>query len=84
LFGGIGFMISGKLLLCVGRYFLRVRVGPERVEKVLPVQHVKKFDITSGPMKGWILVEPESIVGDDQLSGWIQRTMNFVGKLPRK
>jgi hypothetical protein len=35
-------------------------------------------------MMGWVLVDPEGIEGDDELSGWIQRAMKFVGKLPGK
>jgi len=35
-------------------------------------------------MKGWALVEPEGIQDDEQLSGWIQRAVKFVGKLAAK
>ncbi len=33
-------------------------------------------------MKGRVLVEPEGIMADDQLGGWIQRAVKFVGRLP--
>jgi hypothetical protein len=39
---------------------------------------------TGRAMKGWVLVKPEGVTGDDQLKGWIQRAVNFVGKLPKK
>ena len=42
------------------------------------------FDITGKPMKNWVLVKPEGIEDDDQLKGWIQRAVKFVGKLPGK
>jgi hypothetical protein len=35
-------------------------------------------------MKGWVIVKPGGIEGDDQLSGWIRRAVKFVGKLPGK
>jgi hypothetical protein len=35
-------------------------------------------------MRGWVLVEPEGVEGDDQLSDWIQRAMKFVSTLPVK
>ncbi len=35
-------------------------------------------------MKGWVLIEPEVVENDDQVKGWIQRAVRFVGKLPRK
>jgi hypothetical protein len=35
-------------------------------------------------MKNWVLVGPEGVEGDEQLSGWVQRALKFVGKLPAK
>ena len=35
-------------------------------------------------MKGWAMVAPEGVEGDDQLKEWIQRAVKFVGKLPGK
>jgi TfoX/Sxy family transcriptional regulator of competence genes len=84
MFGGIGFLLSGNLLVGVWKDSICVRLGPEQAEKALPEPHVKEFDITGRPMKGWVLVEPEGVTGDDQLKGWIQRAVKFVGKLPGK
>ncbi len=30
------------------------------------------------PLKGWVLVEPHGVEGDDKLKGWIQRAAKFV------
>jgi hypothetical protein len=46
--------------------------------------HVKEFDITGKPMKGWVLIEPEGVEEDEQLSGWIERATKFVRKLLAK
>jgi hypothetical protein len=35
-------------------------------------------------MKGWLVVSLEGVRSDDQLKGWIQRAVKFVGKLPAK
>jgi hypothetical protein len=35
-------------------------------------------------IKNWILVEPEGVVEDEQLKGWTERAVKFVGKLPKK
>jgi hypothetical protein len=63
---------------------LIVRVGPDGYEEALLEAHVKKFDITGRPMKGRVLVEPEGVEDDEQLKGWIQQAVKFVGKLPGK
>jgi hypothetical protein len=63
---------------------LCVRLGQELAEEALREPHVKEFDITGRPMKGWVLVEPEGVDDDLKLSGWIQRALKFVRKLPAK
>jgi TfoX/Sxy family transcriptional regulator of competence genes len=84
MFGGIGFLLNGNLLVGVWKDSLCVRLGPEQAEEALPEPHVKNFDITGRPMKGWVLIEPEGVEDDDQLKGWIQRALKFVGALPAK
>ena len=76
--------LNGNLLVGVWKYSLIVRLGPEDGGEALLEPHVKAFDITGRPMKGWVLVEPEGVTSDDQLKGWIERAVKFVGKLPAK
>jgi hypothetical protein len=56
----------------------------EEANEALKGPHVSEFNITGRSMKGWVLVAPEGIEEDEQLSGWIQRALKFVGKLPGK
>jgi hypothetical protein len=84
MFGGVGFLLNGNLLVGVWKDSLIVRLGPEEGDEALKEPHVKVFDITGRPMKGWVLVEPEGVEDDEQLSGWIQRAVRFVGRLPGK
>src|SRR5262245_44858222 len=84
MFGGIGFLLNGNLLVGVWKESLIVRLGPEPAEAALLEPHVNEFDITGRPMKGWVLVEPEGVAGEVQLKDWIQRAAKFVGKLPAK
>src|SRR6516165_1576632 len=83
MFGGVGFLLNGNLLVGVWKDSLCVRLGPEQAEEALLQPYVKEFDITGRPMKGWVLVEPEGVAGD-QLKRWIQRAVKFVRKLPAK
>ena len=84
MFGGVGFLLHGNMLVGVWKDSLIARVGPDGYEKALLEPHVKEFDITGRPMKGWLLVEPEGVEGDDLLAGWIQRAVKFVGTLRAK
>jgi TfoX/Sxy family transcriptional regulator of competence genes len=84
MFGGVGFLLNGNLLVGVWKDSLIVRLSDEQGEAALLEPHVKEFDITGRPMKGWILIGPEGIEDDNQLSDWIQRAAKFVEKLPKK
>ena len=84
MFGGVCFLLNGKMLVGVWREYLIARLGPDQGDEALLEPHVRKMDITGKPMKGWIKVEPEGVENDDQLKSWIQQAVKFVGKLPAK
>jgi hypothetical protein len=84
MFGGIGFLLNGNLLVGVWKDSLIVRLGPEEGDEALLEPHVKEFDITGRAMKGWVLVGPEGVEADEELSGWVRRAVKFVGTLPAK
>jgi TfoX/Sxy family transcriptional regulator of competence genes len=69
MFGGVGFLLNGNLLMGVRKDSLLVRLGPDEADEALKEPHVKEFDITERSMKGWVLVELVGVEGDDQLSG---------------
>jgi TfoX/Sxy family transcriptional regulator of competence genes len=84
MFGGVGFLLSGNMLVGVWKDSLIVRLGPEKGDEALLEPHVKEFDITGRAMKGWVLVAPEGVEDDDRLQEWIERAMEFVKTLPAK
>lgn len=84
MFGGVGYLLNGNMLIGVWKDTLIVRVGPERYEETLLESHVREFDITGKPMKSWIMVEPEGIDDDNDLKAWIEKAMKFVKTLPSK
>ncbi len=85
MFGGVGFLLNGNLLVGVRKDSLLVRLGPDQSDEALLEPHVSEFKITGrGTMKGWVVVNLEGVQSNDQLNGWIQRAMKFVGTLPAK
>src|SRR5262249_28486207 len=84
MFGGVGFLVNGNMLVGVWKDSLIVRLGPEKGDEALKEPHVSEFNITGRSMTGWVLVAPQGIEDDDQLRGWVQRAVKFVGTLPAK
>jgi TfoX/Sxy family transcriptional regulator of competence genes len=84
MFGGVGFLLNGNMLDGVWKNSLIARLGSEAGEETLLEPHVREFDITGKPMKGWVMVESEGVEHDDQLKEWIDRATRFVKTLPAK
>jgi len=84
LFGCVGFLVHGNMLVGVWKNSLIVRLDLDSYEDALLEPHVKDFNITGRPMKGWVLVEPEGVEDDEQLKDWIKRALKFVKALPAK
>ncbi len=82
MFGGIAFMLDGKMCCGISKDELILRIGPEEGMKALRLPHTKPFDITpSRPPKGWIMVKPPGHKTDTALRGWLKLAVNFVEKL---
>ena len=84
MFGGIGFLLNGNMLVGVWKNSLIARLGSDNYDDALLEPHVREFDITGRPMKGWAQVGPAGVEDDEQLADWIGRAAKFVGKLPAK
>ena len=84
MFGGVGFLLNGNMLVGVWKNSLIVRLGEDDHEAALSEPHVREFDITGRPMKGWILVEAEGVAEDEEVKAWIKRATKFVKTLPAK
>jgi TfoX/Sxy family transcriptional regulator of competence genes len=84
MFGGLGFMLNGNLLVCVWNESLIVRVGAEDYPEALLEPHVEEFAVTGRAMTGWVLIQPEGIEHEEGLSDWIARAIRFVETLPAK
>ncbi len=56
MFGGIGFLLNGNMLVGVWKESLIVRLGPEESDEASKETHVSEFNITGRSMKGWVLV----------------------------
>lgn len=84
MFGGLAFMLAGNMCCCVTDRGLMVRVGPDGYEEALAMPHAGPMDMTGRPMRGWVLVQSEGLIGDDSLNGWVKMGAAFAATLPAK
>lgn len=82
MFGGVAFMLDGKMFVGIVKDELMVRVGPERFEASLAEAHVRPMDFTGRPMNGYVFVGPNGCRTEKAVQKWAERSMAFVATLP--
>lgn len=84
MFGGIVWMLDGKMLVGIVKDELMVRVGPDRYEEALAKPSVRPMDFTGKPMKGYVFVRPDGCQEPEAIAAWLNWAVEFVATLPRK
>jgi TfoX/Sxy family transcriptional regulator of competence genes len=84
MFGGVCCLLNGNMFCGVHKDFLILRLGEKISENTLELPHVRPFDITGKPMKGWVMVEQEGFRSDSELRDWLKKAKEFVKTLPSK
>lgn len=84
MFGGVGFLLRGNMLVAVWQKAMIARLGPDQADGALRQPHVRPFDVTGRPMKGWVMIEADGLDRDEQLAVWIEQAIAFVATLPAK
>lgn len=83
MFGGIGFLLRGKVLIGVMGEKVLARVPDGEHDKVLKPPHVKPMTMGGRTSRGWLFVTGPSTAGAAGLKKWIaagQRAIAAAGK----
>ena len=81
MFGGLTFMINGKMSVGIVKNELMARIGPDFYPEALNQPGVRPMDFTGKPMEGYVFVSPEGIDSDEQLEFWVNKCFAFNKKL---
>lgn len=84
MFGGVCHLMHGNMVGGVYKDYLILRLGEPRAQAALEQAHVRPFDITGRPMKGWVMVAAEGVADDTVLTEWLDQAREFVAGLPPK
>ncbi len=84
MFGGIGFLVNGNMACGVHRQDLIVRLSDAAFEEAIKRPHVRIFNMTGRPMKGWIMVSSRGYASDTALKDWIDKAVQHAKSLPAK
>ena len=83
MFGGVAFLLDGKMFVGIVKHDLMVRVGPDRYQESLRRRHARPMDFTGKPMAGYVYVASEGVSEDAELAKWIRLGAKFASTLKR-
>ena len=84
MFGGLAFMLRGKMCCGVVGNDVVIRVGPDEYEAALSESNTREMDFTGRPLKGFVYVNAEGVASDKNLRDWVTRAVRFAASLPAK
>ena len=84
MFGGIAFLLGGRMCCGVLDSDLVARVSAEDQPALLGKPQVRPMDFTGKPLTGFLYVGPAAIRTAASLGAWVERCVTFARSLPAK
>ena len=83
MFGGIAFMVEGKMAVGVIKDDLLLRLDPEGAEAALRGPHTRPMDFAKRPMSGYIYVSADGYRTAPALRRWVAPSVAYARTLAR-
>lgn len=80
MFGGLCFMVNGKMCVGVEEERLMVRLDPDRYYEAMEKEGCKPMDFTGKIMKGYVFVDINVLDTEKKLDYWVQLALQFNSK----
>lgn len=77
MFGGLAFLIEGKMVIGVIQDKLMAKVGPQAKQKIQQFEYATPMDFTGKVMKQYVFILPEGLEQEEHLRYWIELAINF-------
>ncbi|MBM9547425.1 TfoX/Sxy family protein [Leptospira sp. 201903074] len=82
MFGGLCFMVNGKMCICVRNDEIMCRIDPETFESILSKKKARPMIHNGHLMKGFVFVKEENIKTKKEIEYWIQLSLEYNKKSP--
>jgi TfoX/Sxy family transcriptional regulator of competence genes len=77
MFGGLCFMVNGKMCVGVEKERLMVRLDPALYDEVMEKEGCKPMDFTGRVMKGYVFVDAAVLNTKKKLDYWVQLALAY-------
>ena len=84
MFGGLAFLINGHMAVAASTDGLMVRIDPADTAEFLREPHARPMEMRGRELNGWLRLEVDVRVSDEELAPWIRRGIAYARSLPPK
>jgi TfoX/Sxy family transcriptional regulator of competence genes len=84
MFGGVAFLLDGKMTCGVSGNDLMIRVAPEDFEAGLAAPHTRPMDFTGRPLRGFLYLARSGWENAKIRKKWVLGSIEFAASLPAK
>lgn len=82
MFGGLAFLVADRMALAAGSEGgMLLRVDPDQTDSLLDDPHVSPQVMRGRPMTGWLHVQIDADVTDDELGRWVAHGVGYARSL---
>lgn len=83
MFGGIAFLIDGKMFCGIIKEDLIVRTGPDNYQMALSKPKARVMDFTGKPMRGFVYVDKDGFKTTKKLEQWISLGLDYAASIEK-
>ncbi|MCD8739504.1 TfoX/Sxy family protein [Mucilaginibacter roseus] len=77
MFGGVCFMVDGKMCVCVGDVYLMCRLTPDNYEHELQLPGVQQMVHGGRLMKGYVYVNEAVLNTQADVDSWVNKALGY-------
>jgi TfoX/Sxy family transcriptional regulator of competence genes len=80
MFGGIAFMVDGKLCITVGHKRMMCRIDPELHETAMQRKGARTVKMRAREYKGYVYVDEDALRSKREIEYWLRLSLDFNKK----
>ncbi len=84
MFGGLAFLVAGHLAVAASSEGLLLRIDPAQHDALLEEPRASPCIMQGRDMAGWIRVDADADIPEDELLRWVGHGLAYVHTLPPK
>ena len=77
MFGGVTFMVRGKMCVCVGKGRILCRVDPAIHDTVVKRRGCRTMVMKGRPYRGYVNVDAQAVESKNDLDYWIRLALDY-------